>query len=325
MIAAAVGSVGTGRMHQTTIGISGITYALPSNIVTNADLALEHPEWDMTRVEMRTGVLRRHISDGETALDLAFRAADALIEAHSEARMADAILFCTQTPDQVMPPNAALLHEHLGLGDGVFALDFTLACSGFVYGLALAQGLVSSGIASSILLVTADTYSRLIDPNDRGPRVLFGDGAAVTWITSGDRGLVDIALATSGTDHRAFMVPKGSEVLRMDGLRVLGFVKSHVPGQVSELLARNGLTVDDIDLFVFHQASRLALDTLQGCLKIPGDRMYSNIERVGNTVSASIPMALLDAIDEGLVGPGSRVLLCGFGVGMSWASAILDL
>jgi 3-oxoacyl-[acyl-carrier-protein] synthase-3 len=308
-----------------TAAISGIAYALPEKVVTNADLSVEHPEWDMMRVETRTGVLRRHIAEGETALDLAKQAAVKLIADHPAAREADAILFCTQTPDQIMPPNSALLHEYLGMGDAVFALDFTLACSGFVYGLAQAQGLLAAGIASSILLVTGDTYSQLIDPNDRGPRVLFGDGAAATWITSGGRGLVDIALATSGRDHRAFMVPKGSDVLHMDGFHVLGFVQSHVPGQVSDLLERNGLTVEDIDLFVFHQASRLALDTLGRMLQIPADRVYSNLERVGNTVSASIPMALCDAMDEGRAGPGSRVLLCGFGVGMSWASAIVDL
>lgn len=307
------------------ITISGIAYALPSRVVTNDDLAAEHPDWDMSRVQTRTGVLRRHIADGETALDLAYRATDKLIAAHPAAKGADAILFCTQTPDHIMPPNSALLHEHLALPDGVFALDYTLACSGFVYGLAQAQGLVAAGIASSILLVTADTYSRIIDPDDRGPRVLFGDGAAVTWITSGDRGLVDIAVATSGRDHRGFIVPRGSNVLRMDGLQVLGFIQSHVPTQVSELLARNGLRVEDIDLFIFHQASRLALEALRQLLRIPVERMYSNLERVGNTVSASIPMALRDAIDEGRAGPGSRVLLCGFGVGMSWASAIVDL
>ncbi len=305
--------------------ISGIAYALPAKVVSNADLAMEHPDWDMARVEVRTGVLHRHIADGETALDLACRAARELIRDHPAAQEADAILFCTQTPDHVMPPNSALLHEYLGLPDKVFALDFTLACSGFVYGLAQAQGLIAARIASSILLVTADTYSQLIDPHDRGPRVLFGDGAAVTWITSGDRGLVDVAVATSGRDHRAFMVPKGSKVLHMDGMQVLGFVQSHVPAQVSELLARNGLSVEQIDLFVFHQASRLALDSLRRTLRIPEGRMYSNLERVGNTVSASIPMALRDAVDEGRVGPGSRVLLCGFGVGMSWASAIVDL
>jgi 3-oxoacyl-[acyl-carrier-protein] synthase-3 len=305
--------------------ISGIAYALPPRVVSNDDLAVEHPDWDMSRVEKRTGVLRRHIADSETALDLAIRAVDELIADHPGAREIDAILFCTQTPDQVMPPNSALLHEYLRLGDGVFALDFTLACSGFVYGLAQAQGLLAAGIASNILLVTADTYSRLIAPEDRGPMVLFGDGAAATWITSGDRGLVDIAVATSGSDHRGFTVPKGSTVLQMDGMQVLGFIQSHVPSQVRELLARNRLGVDDIDLFVFHQASQLALDALQRVLRIPNQRMFSNLDRVGNTVSASIPMALRDAMDEGRAGPGSRVVLCGFGVGMSWATAIVDL
>jgi 3-oxoacyl-[acyl-carrier-protein] synthase-3 len=308
-----------------TAVISGIAYSLPLKVVTNADLSQEHPEWDMNRVESRTGVFRRHIADGETAFDLACRAVDKLIADHPAAGNADAILFCTQTPDQIMPPNSALLHEYLGLGDSVFALDFTLACSGYVYGLAQAQGLLAAGIASSILLVTADTYSKLIDPDDRGPRVLFGDGAAASWITSGERGLLDVSLATSGRDHRAFVVPKGSTILQMDGFHVLGFVQSHVPGQVTQLLERNGLGVLDIDLFIFHQASRLALDTLARSLQIPPDRMYSNLEQIGNTVSASIPMALRDALDEGRVAAGSRVLLCGFGVGMSWASAIVDL
>jgi len=307
------------------LAIADITYSLPARVVTNDDLAVEQPTWDMARVASRTGVLRRHIAEDETAFDLACRAASELMSRNPSAKDVDAILFCTQTPDQVMPPNSALLHEYLGLKDQVFALDFTLACSGFVYGLAQAVGLLAAGIASSILLVTADTYSRLIDPNDRGPRVLFGDGAAVTWLTSGERGLVDIALATSGRDHRAFMVPKGSATLQMNGLQVLGFVRSHVPGQVRDLLTRNQLTIDDIDLFIFHQASRMALEALTLDLGIEEGRMYSNLERVGNTVSASIPMALRDAIDDGRAGRGSRVVLCGFGVGMSWATAIVDL
>lgn len=307
------------------ITIAGIAYALPSNVVTNDDLANEHPEWDMGRVIDRTGVSRRHVAVDETALDLAIRAADELIANFPDARSADALLFCTQTPNQVMPPNSYLLHEYLRLGEAVFALDFNLACSGFLYGLAQAHALIAGGIASSVLLVTADTYSSLIDPNDRGPRVLFGDAAAVTWITTGARGLVDIAVATSGRNHRAFMIPAGSSVIQMDGLQVLGFIESRVPGQVLELLTRNGLSVTDVDLFVFHQASRLALNALQRNLKIPDDKMFSNIDRIGNTVSASIPIALRDAIDEGRAGPGSRVVLCGFGVGMSWATAIFDL
>jgi 3-oxoacyl-[acyl-carrier-protein] synthase-3 len=308
-----------------TASIRGIAYALPPRVVTNEDLAAGHPGWNMAQVETRTGVLSRHVADQETSLSLAIEAVDALGREHPAALQPDAILFCTQTPHQVMPPNAALLHAHMGLGPGVFALDYTLACSGFVYGLAMAQGLLAGGLASSILLVTADTYSKLIDPDDRGPATLFGDGAAATWITAGERGLVDVVAATSGRHHEAFMVPRGAATLHMEGARVLAFVQANVPGQITELLARNGLGVDDIDLFVFHQASDLALDALQRMLRIPKERMYSNIAHVGNTVSASIPIALRDAIDSGLAGPGSRILVCGFGVGMSWASAIIDL
>lgn len=308
-----------------TASIRGIAYALPGKVVTNEDIAADHPDWNMPQVEKRTGVASRHIADQETSLSLAIEAVDALTTDHPAAMQPDAILFCTQTPYQMMPPNSALLHDHMRLGPGVFALDFTLACSGYVYGLAMAQGLLASRVASSILLVTADTYSKIIDPDDRGPSTLFGDGAAATWITAGNRGLVDVVAATSGRHHEAFMVPRGSSTLRMDGARVLAFVQANVPGQVNELLARNQLGVDNIDLFIFHQASGLALDSLRRALGIPNERMYSNLEHVGNTVSASIPIALRDAMDDGLAGPGSRILLCGFGVGMSWASAIVDL
>jgi 3-oxoacyl-[acyl-carrier-protein] synthase-3 len=305
--------------------IAAVTYSLPGAVLSNDMLAAEHPEWRMDLVESRTGVKTRYIAGpGESAFSLACVAVDQLRGEHPEAAF-DAILFCTQTPDLVMPPNSTLLHAYLGLGPDVFALDFNLACSGYVYGLALAQSLLAGGMATSVLLVTADTYSRLIDPDDRGPRVLFGDGAAATWITAGDRGLVDVVCATSGKEGDAFMVPAGSQTLHMEGARVLGFITSHVPQQIRDLLKRNNLTVDDIDLFIFHQASRLALDALERTLKIPVERSYSNMERVGNTVSASIPMALRDALDGGRARPGDRLLLCGFGVGMSWATAIVDL
>jgi 3-oxoacyl-[acyl-carrier-protein] synthase III len=332
--------------------IRGTAYALPDLVLTNEMLGAENPDWDMSRVESRTGVAARHIArSDETAFDLACRACDKLFEEHPEAReKVDAILFCTQSGDYVMPPNACLLHEYLGLPEDVFATDYNLACSGFVYGLGLAQGLLASGIATNVLLVNADTYSKYINRGDRSARALFGDGAAATWLAASDsgRGLVGIRLATYGKDYRRFIIPAGGcrlprsretaveeadssgnvrtqENIHMDGTGVLSVLNATAPRQIRALLEDTQMTLDDIDLFVFHQASKMALDSLGARLRIPADKSFSNLREVGNTVSASIPIAMRDAIDLGRIKPGDRLLLSAIGVGMSLASAIIEM
>jgi 3-oxoacyl-[acyl-carrier-protein] synthase-3 len=332
------------------IKISEIAYHLPDEIETNEELSTANPEWDLKRVESRTGVLSRHIAgNDETAFDLAFSACEKLFKANPSLKnKIDGIVFCTQNEDYVMPANSSVLHDKLGLKESVFALDFNLACSGYIYGLAMIRGLFATGMVTNVILVNADTYSRYIHPKDRSARLLFGDGAAVSWIeaSSGDEGIIDVICSTSGAHHQLFMIPAGGsrtprsdetqipavdvsgnvrtpEHIRMDGGGVLEFVKSRVPDQIYELLERNGLSLSDIDQFVFHQASKTALDTLARLLDVGSDRIYSNIEKIGNTVSASIPIALRDAQDEGKIKSGDLVLLCGFGVGLSWGSALV--
>jgi 3-oxoacyl-[acyl-carrier-protein] synthase III len=331
--------------------IRAIAYYLPEGAVTNEMLSNEHPDWDMRRVLARTGVATRHVAQpDQTAFDLACRACDLLFQDQPLAReRIDAILFCTQSADYLLPSNSTLLHGYLDLEEDVFALDFSLACSGFVYGLALAQSLIVSGIATDVLLVTADTYTKYIHPGDRSARTLFGDGAAATWISvsNSDRGVLDVQCATSGKDHGMFVIPAGGcrlprsaqtsvakadltgnvrspENIHMDGSGILSFVESVVPRQVTDVLARNQLTMADIDLVILHQASKVTMESLCRILGIPGDKTFSNLRDIGNTVSASIPIALRDAMDQGRTHPEQRILLCGFGVGMSWATAILQ-
>jgi 3-oxoacyl-[acyl-carrier-protein] synthase-3 len=237
------------------------------------------------------------------------------------------------------------------MAESVMAFDFTLACSGYVYGLAIAQGLISSNMAENILLVNADTYSKYLSKEDRSVKVLFGDGAAVTWLKragKGKKGIIDIACSTYGKLYDKFIIPAGGcrmprskdtslpvgdksgnirsrENIHMDGMGILVFISSKVPDQIRSLLKKNELTIDDIDMFVFHQASKLALERLTRLLDISPDKVFENISKVGNTVSASIPIALKDAFDEGRIRRGSRVLLSGFGVGLSWATAIYEV
>jgi 3-oxoacyl-[acyl-carrier-protein] synthase III len=332
----------------TGASIAGIDYVLPARRINNDELARRHPQWQMPQVAIQTGVQSRGWSEaGETALDLAELACRKLAgRSGVDLAKTDALLFCTQSPDYVMPPNACLLQHRLGMPRTIAALDYTLACSGFIYGLYLAKGLVESGLAEHVLLVTAETYSKWIHPDDRGPMTLFGDGAAATLVAAGEGGIGRFALATDGEGASAFVVPAGgarlprsletalpttdhngnirtAENLYMDGQAVLDFVKKEIPALVRRLLDQDGLTLDDLDMVIFHQASQVTLDFLFRALRVPPTKQFTNIAIVGNTVSASIPIALRDAELQGRLKPGMRVLVVGFGVGLSWGGCIV--
>jgi 3-oxoacyl-[acyl-carrier-protein] synthase III len=323
-----------------------IAYALPEGVLTNATLRAAHPDWKVERTARRTGVLERRIAAPEqTAYDLALPAVEALLARHPGLHDAiDGILFCTQSPDYVMPSNAFLLQRDLGFNKNILALDFNLACSGYVYGLLMASSFISTGVARNILLVTADTYSKYLAEDDRSTRMLFGDGAAATWV--GDpavcatrpllRHFDDFQCGSDGSGWDKFIVRSGAnrqpaacvgaadydDKIHMNGLQVLNFVNDRVVRQIADLLARNELAIDDVDQFFLHQASRLALDSLGNRLKIDPSKLFSNLETVGNTVSSSIPILIKDYFDAADLDDGSRVLLCGFGVGFSWGSLL---
>jgi len=330
---------------MTRVCLAAIEYALPHRVVTNDELAAEFPDWPFEHLETRTGVRERHIAaPDETALDFAYEASDQLLANGSIAKGdIDAVIFCTETPDYQIPQNSALLHGRLGLSPRVLSFDVNLGCSGYPYGIEIARSLVVSGAATNVLFATADTYSRLINPGDRATRVLFGDGGAVTVLqgTTSESGILDSELATAGAEFERFIVRAGgarnprtpvtSEVRRdrsgnirtdedieMDGFGVLYYFNAVVPGSVIELLNRNGFTVGDVDAFVFHQASAAALDALQGQLNIPDEKMVRDMADTGNLVSASIPVALKRAQISGRIHQGDLVVLCGFGVGLSW-------
>lgn len=332
--------------------IRSIACALPETEVTNADLDDRHPAWAMDLVARRSGIESRHVAaSDETSFDLSLQACDELFKRPGiDAREIDAILYCTQDPDYPMPGNAHLLHAHLGLGDNVLAFDYRLACSGFVYGLSLADALMRSGTATRVLLVTAETPSKRIHPKDRATRVLFGDGAAVTYLSAGGTAgarVLACQLGTHGAGFKHCYVPAGgartpsseetrrertdpsgnvrtADDIHMNGPRVWAFVNSVVPGHISTLLEKSSFTSDEIDLYVFHQASKMILDSLAKALSIPSEKVFTCMSETGNLSSASIPFALNAALAEGVIGRGDRVLICGFGAGISYGSAIVE-
>jgi 3-oxoacyl-[acyl-carrier-protein] synthase-3 len=248
-----------------------------------------------------------------------------------------------------MPSNAFLIHKEFSFDSSVWAFDYNLACSGFIYGLAISRGMLETGLARNILLINADTYSKFINPLDRSTTVLFGDAAAVSVIgLSEEESIIDISLSASGSEFKSFYIPAGGsrlpknektklekkdiagnvkslENIHMDGFAVWKFIAKIVPNQILDLLERNALSIADIDQFVFHQASKLTIDSLVKELDINTTKVYTNLEQLGNTVSASIPIALKDALDKKIIKKGNLVMLSGFGVGLSWGSAIIKL
>jgi 3-oxoacyl-[acyl-carrier-protein] synthase III len=332
--------------------IEAIAHSLPARVLTNEELKADFPGWDFQQLEKAAGVFSRRVcSDNETALDFALRACEQLDNCGSLKRHdIDAVVFCTQTPDYIMPPNSCLLHGKLELKPEVLAFDINLGCSGYMYGLQVADSLIQSGAVDRVLLATSDTSTRYIHPGDRATRCLFGDGGAVTVLARSQNGpgIRDIACGTAGKYYRRVMIPAGgmrtmrspetrqetvddsgnvvtAENLHMDGLGVLSFFNSAVPAAVRKILERNHLTIDEIDLFIFHQASQVALDTLLRVLRIPPEKMVYDLSDVGNLTSSSIPVALSRAWERGQAKCGQLALLCGFGQGFSWGTAVIDL
>ena len=323
--------------------IKGISYYLPEKILTNDLLISDFPEWTVEKVAEKIGIKKRHIADtDETALDIAEKAANLFFEEHKIERSSiDFILLCTQSPDYFLPTSACILQDRLGLPTTCGALDFNLGCSGFVYGLSLAKGLIAGNIAQNVLLITSETYSKYIHPRDKGNRTIFGDAAAVTLIsTEGIAEILNFSLGTDGSGYENLIVRSGAmrmpektnevkwdesgnpvsvDFLYMNGTEIFNFTLEAVPLLTEDVLRKNNLQKENIDLFVFHQANKHMLNFLRRKIKIEENKFYYCMENFGNTVSSTIPIALKEAEKEGKL--HGNILLAGFGVGYSWGES----
>jgi 3-oxoacyl-[acyl-carrier-protein] synthase-3 len=330
--------------------IQSIDFYLPEGVLTNAALVAENAGWTVERIQGKTGIAQRHVAgEGEFASDLAVRAAEKLFASGATKPAAiDALFLCTQSPDYFLPTTACLVQKRLGLPTSVAALDFNLGCSGFIYGLGLAKGFIESGQARQVLLLTADTYSKFIHPGDRSVRTIFGDAAAATLVTAGaEDGLSGpFVYGTDGSGAENLLVPAGGmrrprvvnatvytdkggnqrteNHLFMNGPEIFNFTLRVVPATFERLLAQSGRKLEDIDLFVFHQANQYMLEHIRLRLCIPAEKFVVSMQQCGNTVSSSIPIALAMAVQSGQLLRGMRVMLMGFGVGYSWGGTIIE-
>lgn len=334
-----------GRAH-----IGGISFFTPEGTLSNRMLSDQFPEWSVNKIGLKTGIDSRQIArTDEYSSTMAIEAANLLFSKVEMFREdLDYIILCTQTPDFLLPTTACLVHRELGLRQKVGAIDVNQGCSGYVYSLGLAKGLIESGQAENVLVLTADTYSKLLNPADKSVRTIFGDGATATAVLRSHSGKDLIGPFSYGTDgsgaHHLMttrggirsgetLSPKVSAAARlleessfdlyMNGPEIFNFTLREVPGLVEAVLTSAGLALEDVDLVVPHQANAFMLTHLREKLGIPKEKFVIDLADFGNTVSSTIPIALARLDQSGLLFPGMKILLLGFGVGLSWAGCVI--
>ena len=331
--------------------ILSIASYLPATVLSNDELAAIYSGWSAEKIYSKTGIRERRIAgETETATDMAINAALNLFgKGNFSPEDVNFIIFCTQAPDYILPTSACIIQDALGVPRNAGAVDINLGCSGFVYALSLANGLIASGAARNVLVLTADTYSKFIHPMDKSVRTLFGDAATATLVGVAEehgRWIGPFEFGTDGSGAKHLIVETGGsrigrspqtaqsfedtsgnirsrDNLYMDGSAVMNFTLKEVPKVVSALLEKCGLTREEVDTFVLHQANRFMLDALRKKLNVPEEKLPVRMEMVGNTVSSTIPLVLAEMLDNGSF-EHKRIMLVGFGVGLSWAACMIN-
>jgi 3-oxoacyl-[acyl-carrier-protein] synthase-3 len=314
--------------------IIGTGSYLPERVVTNDDLAKmidTSDEW----IRSRTGIGQRHFAEpDQTSSDLALPASRAALDAAGiGAADVDLIILATSTPDYIFPSTACLLQAKLGVTGGA-AFDVQAVCSGFLYAVATADNFIRAGQAKRALVVGAEVFSRILNWNDRGTCVLFGDGAGAVVLVADDKpGIHATALHADGRQAGILSVPGnvaggkviGSPFLQMDGQAVFRFAVRALEEVAREVMAKAGLGLADVDWLIAHQANRRILEATARKLDLPSERVIMTVERHANTSAASVPLALDEAVRDGRVRPGHRVLLQGVGGGFTWGAALVEM
>lgn len=324
--------------------IKALTYYLPENVLTNS--MLENDLGSVEYIAKAAGVeTRRIVTNNITASDLAVKAAEKLfLEEKTKPESIDFLLYCSQSPDYFMPSTSCIIQNKLGIPTTAGAFGYDLGCSGYVYGLAIANSFVESGLAKNVLLLTADTISKYLHPHDKN-RLLFGDAASATLVSI--EGIASIGKFEKGTDGSGYehiIIRNGGnrhkeltgkshidengnthyeDNFDMNGEAVFNFTVERIPLLIEGCLKNNAIQKEDVDYYVFHQANKYMLNTLRKVNNLPKDRFFVDLSDTGNTTSSTVPIGLVKSLKAGAIKDGMNVMVAGFGVGLSWAATIL--
>ena len=329
--------------------ISGISYYTPAHSLTNEMLKNKYPQWDVKKFEQMTGIKNRFISaPDEFTSDMAIKASNSLFqEFNIDKNTIDFIILCTQTPDYTLPSTACIVQDALGLPTTTGALDVNLGCSGYVYCLALAKGLIDTGICEKILLITSEVYSKYIHPNDKTNQSIFGDAATASLITKakGMFQLNEFVFGTDGSGANNLIVKEGAgrslkrnfvetydnfgnvlsdSYLYVNGNNIFNFSVNAVPKLVNQVIEKNRLKFEDVNYFLFHQANSFILEHVRKKMNIPVEKFIKSIEKFGNTTSSTIPIAFKEYQMDHTFTMGDKILLSGYGVGYSWSGCVIE-
>jgi len=330
--------------------ISAISIYLPSKVLTNDELHRQFPDVRIQELTRLTGVGSRHIAGiDETSVDMGQRAAEKLFKEHDiSPGEIDFVLLCTTWADYITPASACILQDRLGIPQSSGALDINQGCTGFVYGLAAAKGLIETGSAKNVLLVTSETITHSIHPDDVSNKAIFGDAAVATLVSGTEKGegLGQFTFGTDGSGYNDIIIKYGGAryplneyeakdytdnrgavrndaSFYMNGPAIFSFSTKVAPQIISDTLRKNDLSFSDIDFFAFHQANRIILETIIKKNQVPPEKTMIYLDDVGNTVSSTIPIVLKKALEESRIKQGDKVLLAAFGVGLSWGGTVV--
>lgn len=331
--------------------IRALEYYLPEQILTNEDIEGMFPGIKIEDLTRLTGVRERHIAaKDQTAADMAVLAAEKLFAENSILKdEVDFVILCTSMGDYISPASACIVQDRLDILKSAGALDFNQGCTGYVYGLSLAKGLVESGQATNVLLLTSETISKKIHPEDKSNMAIFGDGAAATLISASDdnKGIGEFVFGTDGSGFETIIIKHGGArfpypdtasddykdktgntrndgCFYMNGANVFTFSVNRAPEMIKDILDKNQLEQEDVRLFILHQANRIILESIFKKIGIRKDQEFYCLEKWGNTVQSTIPIALKEAMKQGEVTKGDKLVLAGFGVGLSWAGTVVE-
>jgi 3-oxoacyl-[acyl-carrier-protein] synthase-3 len=314
------------------VSITGLGVKVPDRVVTNEDLK-QYVDTSDEWIRERTGIRERRMASKDEALsDIALPASrDALAQAGVEGKDIDLLIVATVTPDMSFPSTGAIMADKLGAVDAA-AYDLSAGCTGFMYALAQAYGMLVGGLAKRALVVGGDLLSRILDWEDRSTLVLFGDGAgAVVMEAVPEQGFLGFELGADGAGGESLWLPgSGSRIfddpdrfVKMNGREVFKFATRILVKSAQDVMERCGVTIDDVDVYVPHQANLRIIDHATRKLGVPSEKVVINVDRYGNTSSGSIPLALADAAQDGRLQPGKLVLMTGMGAGLTWGSALI--
>lgn len=326
--------------------LEAIEYIFPEKKITNQDLQIKFPNYDFKRFEKKVGIKSRYVVTNETALSLAINASEKIFDRIGGKESIDYILYCTQSPEYILPTTACILQHRLGLKTNIGALDFNLGCSGYTYGISVAKALIDSKQARKILLITAETYSKYIHEDDRTNRSIFGDAATATVISYSEEENIGIFLAgTDGSGFDKLIIQNGGNKnkynpdckikeygegnkysdnhIYMNGPDIFNFTSSSIPKFTDEILEANTKQKASINQFIFHQANAFMLNHMRRRLKIDKTKFYIDLNDGGNTVSSTIPIALKNYSKE--IKSKENIVLVGFGVGLSWSGGLITI